>query len=461
MSTTPTTPSATVHLLAYNDQVNLKRAFGWSLTQIQAFMVGVVDNPSTYGVDSQVVPELKRLHTDIVALSENGGKYQIGDPYPQPFSRIVNPAGASKNESYLLLDKTTYGGFPYWCSFDLLGRFLSIIGPAPQNATNYNFYLPLAMMYGNWCRKIAPHPPNAYSCVWAEETGKQSHFQLGASLGGYAMPQPRGGLWVRILKQARFDILRDERLDAEGITAWSSNLKSRTANNINFGNCAETYPLAHVLRDRKPHEEVYGLAVMLSNDHRNKYSHPQALRSLMRPCLNCQRVIGLWGGKVENFFTDDMLEDRSTTSSGMQSPTSVGPNPRAPGSRINLPAHKRPSPGGTTETAGPTPKRAKGMQSPASVGPNPKAPGSRITLPAHKRPSPGDSTDTAEPTPTRAKGMQSPASVGPNPKASVLRITLPARLKRPSPGDNTDTAEPTPKRAKGPSHSGKGKGKTQ
>ncbi|KAJ5236883.1 hypothetical protein N7489_006974 [Penicillium chrysogenum] len=413
MSTTPTTPSATVHLLAYNDQVNLKRAFGWSLTQIQAFMVGVVDNPSTYGVDSQVVPELKRLHTDIVALSENGAKYQTGDPYPQPFSRIVNPAGASKNESYLLLDKTTYGGFPYWCSFDLL-----------------------------------------------EETGKQSHFQLGASLGGYAMPQQRGGLWARILKQARFDILRDERLDAVGITAWSSTLKSRTSNNINFGNCAETYPLAHVLRDRKPHEEVYGLAVTLSNDHRNRYTHPQALRSLMRPCLNCQRVIGLWGGKVENFFTDDMLEDRPTTSSGMQSPTSVGPNPRAPGSRINLPAHKRPSPGDSTDTAGPTPKRAKGMQSPASVGP-PKAPGSTITLPAHKRPSPGDNTDTAEPTPTRAKGIQSPTSVGPNPKASVLRITLPARLKRPSPGDNTDTAEPTPKRAKGPSHSGKGKGKTQ
>ncbi|CAP81150.1 Pc12g15230 [Penicillium rubens Wisconsin 54-1255] len=401
------------------DQVNLKRAFGWSLTQTQAFMVGVVDNPSTYGVDSQVVPELKRLHTDIVALSENGAKYQTGDPYPQPFSRIVNPAAASKNESYLLLDKTTYGGFPYWCSFDLLGRFLSIIGPAPQNATNYNFYLPLAMMYGNWRRKIAPHPPppNAYSCVWAEETGKQSHFQLGASLGGYAMPQQRGGLWARILKQARFDILRDERLDAVGITAWSSTLKSRTSNNINFGNCAETYPLAHVLRDRKPHEEVYGLAVTLSNDHRNRYTHPQALRSLMRPCLNCQRVIGLWGGKVENFFTDDMLEDRPTTSSGMQSPTSVGPNPRAPGSKINLPAHKRPSPGNSTDTAGPTPKRAK--------------------------------------------GMQSPASVGPNPKASVLRITLPARLKRPSPGDNTDTAEPTPKRAKGPSHLGKGKGKTQ
>ncbi|KAF3012495.1 hypothetical protein E8E15_000058, partial [Penicillium rubens] len=81
------------------DQVNLKRAFGWSLTQTQAFMVGVVDNPSTYGVDSQVVPELKRLHTDIVALSENGAKYQTGDPYPQPFSRIVNPAAASKNES--------------------------------------------------------------------------------------------------------------------------------------------------------------------------------------------------------------------------------------------------------------------------------------------------------------------------------------------------------------------------
>jgi hypothetical protein len=142
----------------------------------------------------------------------------------------------------------THGGRPYWSPFDLLGRFLSIISPAPQGATNYNFYLPLALMYANWCGKIAPLSPHVYSCVWAEENGKQSRFHLGASLGGYIVPKPRGGPWVKILQQARFNILRDQRINTAGITAWSSTIKGRRTKIIPFGNCAETYPLVHILR---------------------------------------------------------------------------------------------------------------------------------------------------------------------------------------------------------------------
>ncbi|OQE17064.1 hypothetical protein PENFLA_c025G09184 [Penicillium flavigenum] len=214
MSTTPMTPSTEVYLLAYNGQVNLKRAFSWSLTQIRVFMIEVIDNPSNYGVDREVVPELRRLRTDILDLSEQGSKYQSEDSYPQAISRILNPARASE---------------------------------------------------------------------------------------------------VR-----------------------SSTLRGRTTKIIPFGNCAETYPLAHLLRNRNSREEVYGLA-----------------------------VIGIWGGKVENFITDEMPENSTAASSEMQSPTSRDPGPRASGSGIALPTRlKRPSPDDDTDTAEPTPKKAKGPEIP-------------------------------------------------------------------------------------------------
>lgn len=83
------------------------------------------------------------------------------------------------------------------------------------------------------------------------------------------------------------------------------------------------------------------------------YSHQQALGTLARPCTNCQEVIGVWGGKVENFITDEMPEHG--TSAAVRSPTSRDPEPGASGSGIALPIRrKRPSP--DNDTAGSTPK---------------------------------------------------------------------------------------------------------
>ena len=43
----------------------------------------------------------------------------------------------------------------YWSPYDLLGLFLSFMGPAPDGATKRNFYLPLTAVYGRWCHQIA------------------------------------------------------------------------------------------------------------------------------------------------------------------------------------------------------------------------------------------------------------------------------------------------------------------
>lgn len=83
------------------------------------------------------------------SYSENGSRYQSEPLYPQAISRTVNPAAANEDEPYFLLDELTYGGVSYWNSFDLLGRFISLTGPAPRGATQDNFYLPLTLMYIN------------------------------------------------------------------------------------------------------------------------------------------------------------------------------------------------------------------------------------------------------------------------------------------------------------------------
>ncbi|CAI7578960.1 unnamed protein product [Penicillium glandicola] len=347
MSTAPMTSSAP-YLRAYNGQVNLAKAYSWSLTRIQIFMIEVIDKPSTYGVGRHVVSELKRLRTDIVDLSENGGGYQSEPSYPQAISRIVNPAAANEDESYLLLDIMTYGGLPYWNSFDLL---------APESATQDNFYLPLTLMYSNWCGKIAPMAPWVSSCVWAEEKGKQSRFHLGASLGGYRNPENRGNRWVKILQRARFNLIRDQRIDTAGITFESTNIKGRGGNAIPFGNCAETYPLVNILRNHDPSEEVYGLALMRRKLPEHAYNHLQALNTLMKPCINCQEVITTWGGKVEKFITDD-IPDSSSIASEAQGSATPGPSPGPSGLKVTLPIHtKRPSP--ADDTTEPAAKRAK------------------------------------------------------------------------------------------------------
>ena len=161
---------------------------------------------------------------------------------------MVNPAAANEGESYFLLDELKYEAVSYWSPFDLLGRFISLTGPAPRGATRDNFYLPLTLMFINWCRKIAPLAPYVYSCVWAEQKDKQSRFHLGGSLAGYRNAEGQGNRWVKILQRARFNVLRDQRTDIAGIKFESTALKGRKGNFILFGNCAETYPLASVLR---------------------------------------------------------------------------------------------------------------------------------------------------------------------------------------------------------------------
>ena len=158
-----------------------------------------------------------------------------------------------------------HNGRYYWSPYDLLGLFLSYIGPAPDHATKRNFYLPLTAVYGRWCRQIAGHGrggvgdlPNTFQCTW--RTGPPTWFSLGASLAGYEWTPKWTGTWEMVLRRARFALVDPLPLlqlgynfDNSPEIAWSGTYGTR------FGNCAETYPFADLL--------VYVLCFFLCRVH--------------------------------------------------------------------------------------------------------------------------------------------------------------------------------------------------
>ncbi|PHH92178.1 hypothetical protein CDD83_8564 [Cordyceps sp. RAO-2017] len=157
----------------------------------------------------------------------------------------------------------------YWSAADLLGLFLSAMGPAPEGATLKNFYLPLLALYGRWCHRIAGN--RGVDGEWQGGAGDQPFvfqgtwnldsrtFGLGASLAGYIFePRDDVGDWDEVLMGARFDLvgnfhnIKDERPTFAGVSfKWAAkksiSLVKDPINGTRFGNCGETYPFLSLL----------------------------------------------------------------------------------------------------------------------------------------------------------------------------------------------------------------------
>jgi hypothetical protein len=85
------------------------------------------------------------------------GRGERSELPPQP---PQSPATISK----FTVRRHLHNGRDYWSPYDLLGLFLSSIGPAPDGATKRNFYLPMTAAYGRWCRQIAGSYPRNGVC---------------------------------------------------------------------------------------------------------------------------------------------------------------------------------------------------------------------------------------------------------------------------------------------------------
>ncbi|KIW99361.1 uncharacterized protein Z518_11349 [Rhinocladiella mackenziei CBS 650.93] len=309
-------------LSPFNGQLDLRDAYNWSRKETYEFLEDVVSDPNKYGVLLDRVDELKSIRGHLLRLSHpDGADFRAGsDLSPdQHIYRVLNPAwrggrgGQSQPPpqppgpvSKFSVMKHIHNGSEYWSPFDLLGHFLSFMGPAPDSATKRNFYLPMTAVYGRWCRLIAgTHPrtgicdiPYMFQCTWCtplSDSSKPTRFFLGSSLAGYNWTPQLTGTWEYALKYARFVLVDGNPLQQAGYNFENSPMIERKGTgSTRFGNCAETYPFLDLLIGHNPAEETcYGLALQQDFVYIDDYQDMCSgvvWKSLCNPCDNCSET---------------------------------------------------------------------------------------------------------------------------------------------------------------------------
>ncbi|RWA09795.1 hypothetical protein EKO27_g5287 [Xylaria grammica] len=320
------------------------------------FLQARADAPANFGVDPDLGPQLQLILTQLRSLSlPDGNQYNNFSIRPdQHIHRALNPLWTihTPTQSKFIAARTYIHqldyGWPfvvYWTPYDLLGLFLSKLGPAPygQNADKTNFYLPLTAVYGRWCMLLAgnrtnnleprdPHeggvgdPSYFYNCTWNPDDGV---FFLGAVLAGYDWTnhdnQNDVGIWETDLKRERRNLLRN----FYGITVTYSFEMSPTLLagggefGTHFGNCAETYPFINMLSDHRDppwRERCHGLALKrdfakLKDNYRQALilrasrSNPEYYEFVSQPCRNCRQLIEYSGARWRNYWSNDEVPD--------------------------------------------------------------------------------------------------------------------------------------------------------
>ena len=160
----------------------------------------------------------------------------------------------------------------WWNPYDLLGLFLSLLGPAPQAADKNNYFLPLTAVYARWSSRIAGHAPSIFQwpdpgdgagdwpfmfqCTWKQE-GDKWRFFLGASTGGDEFIPRSTGKWRLRVQKMRFDnlywSLHMKLFKQDAFEKEQAPEQTRAeGSGVPYGNCAETYPFAALTLEYVP-----------------------------------------------------------------------------------------------------------------------------------------------------------------------------------------------------------------
>lgn len=176
-------------------------------------------------------------------LRPNQHIYRAGNSGWQPSRRQPQA-----NTSRFILRNHLHNARVFSNPYDLLGLFLSSLGPAPIGATKANFYLPLTAVYGRWCAQIAGsaiggvgYVPAVFQCTWRIADGIAPQFFLGSSIAGYT--EAGTGTWPSVVRKARFNLLfPNGNFDQSPSRTLHGNTGTR------YGSCAETHPFLELLR---------------------------------------------------------------------------------------------------------------------------------------------------------------------------------------------------------------------
>ncbi|KAF3062878.1 hypothetical protein CFAM422_010410 [Trichoderma lentiforme] len=284
---------------------------------------------------------LLKIYEQLESLATGGENYENpGGPQKRKchIYRELNPGYGpkqtqSKDVSDFLVKSWTnnYDSGPdvrninlnYWCIYDLIGLFLSLLGSAPPAADRNNYFLPLTAVYARWCSRLAgklknkasqaPSDPGVgpipmmFQCTWRDrKDGKGKWFFLGASLGGDQFADnPSGADWQMKVQMERFRILRQHQqtvMVRDGdfnSTEPEKTLPDGTGNL--WGNCAETYPFVQCMDAFdviNSNQNVQGLALSkLFIDQKKPvtdysgYADDLIWKSVRPPCRNCGDIL--------------------------------------------------------------------------------------------------------------------------------------------------------------------------
>ncbi|KAF5964504.1 hypothetical protein FCOIX_13392 [Fusarium coicis] len=288
----------------------LTELYGFATPEkIYEFLKQVCDKPEEFDIkDGQIQEQLKLVYTQFISLcGPNGGNYTDDNLKPAQHIYRKRTGEETHNPEYKNWSRFNVGKDwnhdgpdfwttkyvskrvkePYWSHYDLLGLFLSLMGPAQEGATKLTFFLPLTAVYVRWCYIIGGKKviggkeigtgigltPAIAQCTWRPSKGEKGGYEfcLGSSLAGYNFTDDVDnpvGSWQRRLQMGRFNLLKgynnieqmmweaevdDPNNPGQKKTvdvSWkfdnSPNISAGGSSKTHFGNCGETYPFLQV-----------------------------------------------------------------------------------------------------------------------------------------------------------------------------------------------------------------------
>ncbi|KMU83970.1 hypothetical protein CIHG_01754 [Coccidioides immitis H538.4] len=328
--------------LAFNGNLNLLNAWNFDKNDIFKFLDGVGNDPKAYFESEadfqdrstrlgELSVPLKALRANIFDLcapegADFKGRGENMNPDQNTY-RSLNTDKADKKNSKFLVKYHQHADTSYWNPHDLLGLFLWVIAVCCATANARRFYIPMTAVYGRWCRVLSPIAgsdisfPAALQCTWRKRDGGASEFFLGGSLAGWATKvtsgPPVGKKWPDKLRLARY-----ERIGGVIRAPYSFDVSVlRTPTYLagtRFGNCAETYPFLELFSDAARAKQCHGIALeskIAYDETLTEYQMYREQKAFVRgennlpvafkpPCPNCEALIGIFQGDVNNFSVE-------------------------------------------------------------------------------------------------------------------------------------------------------------
>ena len=145
----------------------------------------------------------------------------------------------------------------YYSLYDVLGWFMTVLGPAPPEASMENYLVPMASVFCKWSTTLSGgnRPPVMASIVHVP-SAPQSLSLINVDIVDDPIPDvtlgsslPKGQSLKDLCQQSRFQMLKQ----AGGFNLTEEQAPQASKMSQHFGHCAETYPfiMAMILQNKR------------------------------------------------------------------------------------------------------------------------------------------------------------------------------------------------------------------